>query len=65
VSGDVVPPAKTVVTVPGEAVRLTLGRRSGGSPSARDQHVLAVVPLDAAGRRVGEQVAVVHVRSRS
>jgi hypothetical protein len=62
--GDVVAAGKNVVTVPGDAVRLTLGARSGGSPSARDQHVLVVVPLDAQGRRIGEQTAVVHVRSR-
>ena len=47
------------------AVRLTLGPRKGGSPSARRHHTVVVVPLDADGRRVGERSAVVQVRSRA
>ena len=47
------------------ALRLTLGPRKGGSPSARRHHTVVVSPLDADGRRVGEQSAVVQVRSRS
>ena len=63
--GGAVVAGEHVVTVSGEAVQMTLGPRKGGSPSARDQHVLVVVPVDARGRRIGEQTAVVHVRARS
>ena len=58
-------PGRNVVVVEANAVRLTLGPRSGGSPSARRHHTVVVVPLDEDGRRVGEQAAVVQVRSRA
>lgn len=69
VDGAVPPPGaavtagRTVLTLDGNALRLTLGPHVGGSPSARRSHVVVVVPLDAAGRRLGEQTAVVHVRT--
>jgi hypothetical protein len=62
--GAAVPPGKNVVLVKATAVLLKLGPKSGGSPSARHHHTVVVVPLDAEGRRVGEQTAVVQVRSR-
>ena len=52
-----------LVLVTGTSVRLTLGPRHEGSPSARRHHEVAVVPLDHQGRRVGEAVAVVRVRA--
>jgi hypothetical protein len=64
--GAVVAPSGSVLVVKdATALRLTLGPRSDGSPSARRQHTVVVVPLDAAGHRVGEQSAVVSVRSRA
>lgn len=61
--GALVPAGKHVITVAERSVRLTLGPLKGGSPSAREHHRLVVVPVDAAGRRVGERTAVVHVRT--
>ena len=55
---------KNVVLVEATAVQLTLGPKSGGSPSARNHHTVVVVPLDADGRRIGEQTAVVQLRTR-
>lgn len=61
--GSRVQAGKNVLTLEGTALRLTLGPRSGGSPSARRHHVVVVVPLDEDGRRIGEQAAVVRVRT--
>ena len=44
---------------------LTLGPASKGSPSSRRFHTVSVVPLDSDGRRIGEDVATVHLRGRS
>lgn len=55
-------PGPTTLIVRGTAVRLTLGPRSGGSPSARHYHEIVVVPVDANDYRIGESAAVVHVR---
>ena len=63
--GQLVTPGDHVLTLTGQALRLTLGPLTGGSPSARHQHTVVVVPLDSAGRRRGEQVALVHVRDAS
>lgn len=52
-----------VLTVTGPALRLSLGDRHQGSPSARDHHELVVVRLDDQGRRAGEATAVVRVRA--
>lgn len=62
--GALVKPGENVLTLDGTALRLTLGPRSGGSPSARRHHEVVVVPLDQDGRRIGEQTAVVRVRTR-
>jgi hypothetical protein len=62
--GAVAVPGDRVVTLPGRLLALHLGRATTGSPSARAMHTLTVVPLDAAGRRVGEDVASVRVRTR-
>jgi hypothetical protein len=48
--------------VRGTALRLTLGPRAGGSPSARHWHQIVVVPLDDNDYRLGEDAVVVHVR---
>ena len=50
--------------LPGTSLQLHLGPASSGSPSARRFHTVQVVRLDDAGRRLGEDVAVVHVRTR-
>lgn len=57
-----VQPGPNTLIVTGTAVRLTLGPREGGSPSARHWHEIVIVPLDANDYRVGEDAAVVHVR---
>ena len=61
--GEVATPGDHVVLVTGTSVRLTLGPRHTGSPSARHHHDVVVVPLDAQGRRDGEAAAVVRVRA--
>lgn len=52
-----------VVLVDGRQVALSLGDATKGSPSSRGFHTLLVVPLDSGDRRLGEDVAVVHLRS--
>ena len=67
---DATPPAPREAVVPGPAtmlvrgtaLRLTLGPRHGGSPSTRGWHEISIVPVDANGYRVGEDVTVVHLR---
>ena len=67
---DTQPPAPGAAAVPGPstlivlgtAVRMTLGPRHGGSPSARHWHQIVVVPVDANDYRIGEHATVVHVR---
>ena len=53
-----------VLVVEGRAAQLSLGPARTGSPSVRDWHTVLVVPLDGAGRRLGEDVAVVHLKDR-
>lgn len=62
--GSVVRPGPTTLLLEERALSLTLGPREGGSPSARRFHTVSVLPLDEDGRRIGEQVALVHVRTR-
>jgi hypothetical protein len=62
--GSRVEAGERVLLLTGTSLRLTLGDATTGSPSARAAHSITVVPLDAAGRRSGEDVAVVHVRGR-
>ena len=57
-------PGPRTLLLTGTALRLHLGPASSGSPSARRFHTVQVVRLDDAGRRLGEDVAVVHVRTR-
>lgn len=47
------------------ALGLSLAPRQGGSPSLRHWHTVTIVPLNAQGRRVGEQSATVHVREET
>lgn len=63
--GAPVRPGTHVMTLTDRSMALTLGRATTGSPSARAVHRLTVVPVDAAGRRLGEDVATVTVRTRS
>lgn len=63
--GRAVEPGPSVLLTSSTALRMELGARVGGSPSARHHHAIVVVPVDADGRRVGEDVAVVHVRGGS
>jgi hypothetical protein len=63
--GERVTPGPAVLVTSETALRLDLGPRVGGSPSARRHHEIVVVPLDDDGRRLGESIAVVHVRGRS
>ena len=62
--GSVVRAGSTTLLLEQTALTLTLGPRHGGSPSARRFHAVSVVPLDGDGRRIGERVALVHVRTR-
>ena len=62
--GVAVAGAHTLI-VRGTALRLTLGAREGGSPSARHWHQIVVVPLDENDYRMGEDATVVHVRDSS
>ena len=55
-------PGPATMLVQGSAVRLSLGARSGGSPSARHWHEIVIVPIDANNYRQGEAALVVHVR---
>ena len=62
--GEPARPGDHTMLLKDTALRLTLGPATTGSPSARNTHVVQVIRLDSAGRRLGEDVAVVHVRSR-
>lgn len=62
--GEVVQPGPTTLLLDERALSLTLGPRKGGSPSARRFHAVSVLPLDDDGRRIGEHVAGIHVRTR-
>lgn len=61
--GAVVRPGPRVLTLTGRTLRLELGPATSGSPSARDVHQLVVLPLDGEGRRTGEDVASLRVRT--
>lgn len=63
--GHPVRPGPHVMTLDGRSLALTLGPATTGSPSARAVHRLTVLPVDAAGRRLGEDVATVTVRGRA
>ena len=63
--GEMVEPGARVMTLPGRQIALRLGRATTGSPSARAMHTITVVPLDGRGRRLGEDVASVRVRTGS
>lgn len=54
-----------VLLVEGREAWLALGPATKGSPSSRGFHTVTVVPLDASGRRIGEDVATVHLRGRT
>jgi len=58
----IVVPGPATILVRGTALRLSLGPRTGGSPSTKHWHEISIVPVDANGYRVGEDVTVVHVR---
>ena len=62
--GERARPGDHTMMLSATALRLTLGPATTGSPSARNVHVVQVIRLDRSGRRLGEDVAVVHVRSR-
>lgn len=62
--GAVVVPGPHVITLSGRQLALRLGPASSGSPSARRVHTVTVVPVDDRGRRSGEHVARVRVRTR-
>ncbi len=64
-AGAKVAAAAHVLILTDTSLRLAVGRTRSGSPSARGFHTVSVVPLDGSGRRLGEDVAVVHVRNRS
>ena len=63
--GRVATAGERVLLVAGQEAWLTLGPASKGSPSSRRFHTVSVVPLDSDGRRIGEDVATVHLRGRS
>ena len=62
--GDPVESGPRALLLRGTSLRLSLGPASTGSPSARRFHTVQVVRLDAGGRRLGEDIALVHVRTR-
>jgi hypothetical protein len=62
--GHVVEPGASTVISPYAQLRVTLGARTGGSPDADRAHEITIVPVDSHDRRIGEDVAVVHVRTR-
>lgn len=64
VPGEPVKSGPRALLLAGTSLRLSLGPATTGSPSARRVHTVQVVRLDAAGRRLGEDVALVHVRTR-
>lgn len=60
--GAAAAPGERLVVVDGREVSVSLGAATSGSPSSRGFHTVVVVPLDGSGRRLGEDVAVVHLR---
>jgi hypothetical protein len=61
--GRIVRPGPRTLLLKATSLQLGLGEATKGSPSARRFHVISVLKLDAAGRRTGEDAAVVHVRA--
>jgi len=60
-AGERVRPDATTVVTRLTALRLRIQPRGGGSPNARNWHRIVVVPLDSAGRRLGEQLLSINV----
>jgi hypothetical protein len=61
--GSLVRPGPRILTLAGRSLRVELGPASTGSPSARTVHQVAILPLDGDGRRMGEDVAWLRVRT--